>query len=144
MQAPTIPDYALLRRVGRGSYGEVWLAHNVMGRARAVKVIWRRQFESEKPFEREFLGIQRYEPVSRSYGGLVHVLHIGRNDGEGYFYYVMELADDTAGHPKPQIRRPKAGPKDESSLAPTGPDSAISDTYQPRTLSSEIKSLCRL
>src|SRR5439155_12039883 len=80
--------------IGRGAYGEVWLARNVMGTLRAVKLIWRRQFESQRPYEREFAGIQGYEPVSRSSGGLVHVLHVGRNEPEGYFYYVMELADD--------------------------------------------------
>ena len=81
MSAPaTIPDHTLLRPIGRGAYGEVWLARNVMGALRAVKVIWRRQFESERPYEREFAGIQRFEPVSRSSSGLVHVLHVGRNE----------------------------------------------------------------
>ena len=64
----------LLRPIGHGAYGEVWLARNVMGALRAVKIIWRRQFESDRPYNREFEGIQRYEPVSRSSGGLVHVL----------------------------------------------------------------------
>src|ERR1043166_9181264 len=90
---PTIPDHTLLRPIGRGAYGEVWLARNVMGTPRAVKIIWRRQFTSDRPYEREFAGIQRFEPVARSAEGLVHVLHVGRNDTEGYFYYVMELAD---------------------------------------------------
>jgi len=94
MRPPDIADHTLLRPIGRGAYGEVWLARNLMGTRRAVKVVWRRQFESARPFEREFAGIQRYEPVSRSSGGLVHVLHVGKNDGEEYFYYVMELADD--------------------------------------------------
>ena len=93
---PSIPDHTLRRIIGRGAYGEVWLARNVMGAPRAVKIVWRRQFESDRPYEREFDGIQRYEPVSRSEDGLVHVLHVGRNDAEGYFYYVMELADSAA------------------------------------------------
>src|SRR5687767_15658173 len=90
---PTIPDHTLRRRIGRGAYGDVWLARNVMGAPRAVKIVERRQFDSDRPYEREFAGIQRYEPVSRSANGLVHVLHVGRNNTEGYFYYVMELAD---------------------------------------------------
>src|SRR5947208_8295343 len=93
MNPPAIPDHTLFRRIGRGSYGEVWLARNVMGTLRAVKIVRRQQFQSDRPFEREFGGIQRYEPVSRTSGGLVHVLHIERNEPDQYFYYVMELAD---------------------------------------------------
>src|SRR5829696_8935562 len=91
---PQIPDHKLLRCIGRGAYGEVWMARSVMGTYRAVKVIWRRSFDTERPFEREFAGIQKFEPISRSHEGLVHVLHVGRNDDAGYFFYVMELADD--------------------------------------------------
>ena len=92
-RAPVIPDHEPLRLIGRGSYGEVWLARNVLGTLRAVKVVHRADFSSPRPFEREFHGIQRFEPVSRSHSGLVHVLQVGRNDADGYFYYVMELAD---------------------------------------------------
>jgi serine/threonine protein kinase len=90
----SIPDHELIRCVGRGSYGEVWLARNVMGTFRAVKIITRKSFEQDRPFEREFQGLQRYEPVSRTHPGLVAVLHIGRNVPGNYFYYVMEVADD--------------------------------------------------
>lgn len=93
---PQIPDYQMLRVIGSGSYGEVWLARNSAGAWRAVKVVYRDRFENARPYEREFLGIQRYEPISRTNEGLVVVLAIGRNDAEGYFYYVMELADDAA------------------------------------------------
>src|SRR5207245_5441793 len=91
---PVVPDHELLRRIGGGSYGEVWLARNIMGTYRAVKIVYRKTFANERPFEREFRGIQKFEPISRSHESQVDILHIGRNDEAGYFYYVMELADD--------------------------------------------------
>jgi WD40 repeat protein len=87
-----VPDHQLLSCIGRGSYGEVWLARNVMETYRAVKIVYRAAFEHSRPFEREFNGIQKFEPISRSHDGFVDVLQIGRTDD--YFYYVMELADD--------------------------------------------------
>src|SRR5947208_156150 len=91
---PQIPDHELIRCIGRGGYGEVWLARNIMGTYRAVKIVYRRTFKDAHPFEREFNGIQKFEPISRTHEGMVDILQIGRNDRDGYFYYVMELADD--------------------------------------------------
>jgi len=118
--APAIPDHVLLRPIGQGAYGEVWLARNAMGTLRAVKIIWRRQFDSARPFERELAGIRQYEPISRTSGGLVHVLHIGKNDAEGYFYYVMELADDASQ---------------------AGGGERASHSYEARTLRADLKRL---
>src|SRR5436309_7316310 len=89
---PVIPDHQLLRRIGGGSYGEVWLARNKLGTLRAIKIVYRSTFEDARPFEREFKGIQKFEPISRSHEGLVDILQVGGTDD--YFYYVMELADD--------------------------------------------------
>jgi hypothetical protein len=91
---PSIPDHELLGRVGRGSYGEVWLARGVTGAYRAVKVVQRGSFSSDRPYDREFSGILKFEPVSRTHPGLVSILHVGRNHAAGHFYYVMEVADD--------------------------------------------------
>ena len=93
---PLIPDHTLMRRIGQGSYGEVWLGRNVMGGWRAIKIVYRRSFTHSHPYEREFAGIRKFEPLSRSHEGLVDVLHVGRNDQVEYFFYVMELADDAA------------------------------------------------
>ena len=87
-----IPDHTLIRRVGKGSYGEVWLARNVLGVYRAVKIIQRSSFDDDRPFEREFAGMQRFEPVSRSHESQLNILQVGR--GPDCFYYAMELADD--------------------------------------------------
>jgi WD40 repeat protein len=148
---PTVPDHTLLRAIGRGAYGEVWLARNVMGALRAVKVVWRRRFESDRPFEREFAGIQRFEPVSRSSGGLVHVLHVGRNDAEGYFYYVMELADAAESPVSSfEFRVPGAAqgsfaePQPETPNAKPETRNLKLETYSPRTLRSDLKHLARL
>ncbi len=90
-----IPDHEVLRKIGGGAYGEVWLARGVTGAMRAVKVVWREDFEDERTFEREFEGILRFEPISRDHPGLVNVLHVGRSpDRHSFYYYVMELGDD--------------------------------------------------
>src|ERR1041385_8965184 len=72
--APSIPDHELLHLIGRGSYGEVWLARNVIGGRHAVKVIYRSAFDNQRPFQREFEGISKAMPISRSLPGLVHIL----------------------------------------------------------------------
>jgi len=137
---------ALLRRIGRGSYGEVWLARNAVGTLRAVKVIYRANFADVRPYEREFTGIQKYEPISRSNEGLVDILQIGRNESAGYFYYVMELADD-AGVSRDS---PRSGPHVSDDSNPGGAvetDKADFRTssgirisaYEPKTLAGEIR-----
>ncbi len=93
-EAPRIPDHQMLRCIGRGSYGEVWMARAVTGALRAVKVVRREDFELERTFEREFEGIRSFEPISRSHPGLIDILHVGRNEEGGFYYCVMELADD--------------------------------------------------
>src|SRR6186713_3594235 len=92
VETPRIPDHELVRLIGKGSYGEVWLARNIMGAFRAVKIVYAGSFEDKRPFEREYKGIERFEPISRSHESQVDILHVGRQ--EGCFYYVMELADD--------------------------------------------------
>jgi tetratricopeptide (TPR) repeat protein len=132
-QAPAIPDYELLRRVGRGAYGEVWLARNLTGSFVAVKVVARSAFEYDRPFEREFEGIKRFEPISRSDPPQVAVLHVGR--GDGFFYYVMELADDA--NAECAAWNAELGATAHS--APRTPES-----YAPHTLREDLKRHGRL
>ena len=165
--SPDIPDHEMLRLIGSGSYGQVWLARNVMGQFKAVKVIHRDRFEDARPYEREFEGICRFEPVSH-FPSQVNISHVGRNDRDGYFYYVMELADDAscrgpkskvqspkssqdgavnaeggAGSPKSKVQSPKSsedGGRDEESRE----NSIQPESYVPRTLRSELKERGRL
>ena len=91
---PVIPDHEVLRVIGRGAYGEIWLARGLTGAWRAVKVVFRTTFESERAFQREFQGMSSFEPISRAHPGFVDILHVGRT--HHYLYYIMELADDHA------------------------------------------------
>ncbi|HXI53168.1 MAG TPA: serine/threonine-protein kinase, partial [Candidatus Saccharimonadales bacterium] len=93
---PLVPEYDLLRCIGQGAYGDVWLARNVVGLYVAVKIVRRHRFAGDGPFEREFKGVTKFMPLSRSHPGLVQLLHVGRNQAADYFYYVMEAADDEA------------------------------------------------
>ena len=112
-QIPIIPDHELLRVIGRGAYGEIWLARTVTGAFRAVKIVYRSTFESERAFLREFEGMSAFEPISRAHAGFINILHVGRT--AGYLYYSMELADDH--------------------LAGRGIDIG---SYEPRTLKSDL------
>ena len=113
---PSLDGLEMVKRIGRGSYGDVWLARVVTGGWRAVKVVRRDRFEDARPFEREFKGIQKYDPISRDHPHLLHVLHTGMDDAKGCFHYVMELADDRSGA-----------------------DEIDSRTYQPRTLRHDLR-----
>jgi len=115
--APVVPDHTLMERIGSGAYGEVWLAQTALGTRRAVKVVYRSHFKEDRPYEREFHGILKYEPISRSHEGLVQILHVGRQADAGCFYYVMELAD---------------------TATPQGTSPDVSPDYAPRTLRSEL------
>ena len=95
----------MLRSIGSGSYGEIWLARALTGVFRAVKIVYRDNFESERSFAREFDGMSSFEPVSREHDGFVDILHIGQADT--FFYYIMELADDDGtGKPLPANAMP--------------------------------------
>jgi WD40 repeat protein len=112
---PQVTDHDLIRCIGSGSYGEVWLARSVIGTYRAIKVVYRQNFENERPYDREFSGMKKFEPISRSHEGLVDILQVGRNDQEGYFYYIMELGDDQVSGQQ-----------------------IVSETYNPKTLGKEV------
>jgi WD40 repeat protein len=139
---PTIPDYQLLRRIGKGAFGEVWLARNVFGAFRAIKVIRRTAFADETHYNCELAGVRRFEPISRSHDGLVDILHVGVNQTEGFFFYAMELAD--AAEPR---RDGEASPADASQPAPIlhPPSSTFApEDYTPLTLSQRLRTDGRL
>lgn len=134
-----IPDYELLSRIGSGAYGEVWLARgSATGVLRAIKIVRRETFTDERPFNREFDGIKKFEEVSRSHPSQLAIFHVGRNEAAGCFYYVMELADAVRTQ-EPEARSQHA---DAEGLAPPGASSDSGplncDSYRPRTLRSDL------
>jgi len=133
-----------LKQIGKGGYGEVWLAENTtLHKLRAIKFVRRDAFEGGRVFEREFNGVKSFDEVSRRHEGLVAILHVGEAPDGQCFYYVMELADDanaTAG---------TGATEAESAQSPTGtgpPAERRIDVarYSPRTLHEEVRRRGRL
>jgi serine/threonine protein kinase len=89
VERPNIPDYDLLRPIGAGSFGVVWLARNRLDEHFfALKVV---------PKDRliELEGIRLYRRSANDHPYIVPIAHVG--EGEGFYYYVMPLADDIKG-----------------------------------------------
>ena len=85
----TVPNYQLLRCVGRGGFGEVWLSRNVVTEDyHAVKIL-------AEHCSLEIEGVRRYTEQVKTLAGLVPIKEVGKTDA-GY-YYVMPLADDVKG-----------------------------------------------
>ena len=118
---PQVPNHEMIRIIGCGAYGEIWLGRSVTGTWRAVKIVDRRTFDSDRSFQREFEGMARFEPISRGDPGFVDILHVGRDPEGDFFFYVMELADDHLA----------GGPIDP-------------ERYVPKTLKSELSRRSRL
>lgn len=132
---PEVPDHQLLRWIGRGSYGDVWLALNAMHKWCAVKVVFR-QSEDGRAYEQEFRGLKRYDDLAGTGGSLMPIKDVGENKAKGYFYYAMELADDANTRlPLPRLTREEAVPEKLAGVAAS---------YEPWTLSVELKRRGRL
>ncbi len=139
-----VPDHKLLRVIGRGAYGEVWLAqHKTLGTLRAVKIVRRDSFGDERPFQREFDGLQKYEPISRGHPNLMAILHVGGSDD--CFYCVMELADATTcvGVQSSEFKVqgiPESERRAEFEAPPTlNLEPGTLNSFVPRTLRSDLK-----
>jgi len=59
---PAVPDHELVRCIGKGSYGEVWLARNAVGFWRAVKVVYRDRFKIADPMSASFTAFKNTSP----------------------------------------------------------------------------------
>lgn len=112
---PAIPDYILRRRLGRGAFGEVWLAENKnTGVYHAVKLI-----PPSVAMHMEQEAIRNLERLTSPHPCRVDIRHVGRTDE--CFYYVMALADSYV----------------------KAKTFTVAD-YEPRTLQSDLKRRGRL
>ncbi len=96
---PDLPDFELVRKIGSGGFGQVWLAHNrATGLLRAVKLIPRSSHGASDPAGRELVSITRLESVrQRRHPNLLDIQHVGQTDD--YVFFVTDLADDVTGEP---------------------------------------------
>lgn len=86
---PKLPDYELLRRIGTGAFGQVWLAQNRHDQQYyAIKFV-------QGIARTELASIQHYKARVKEHPHLVPITYVGES-GE-FLYYVMPLADDVNG-----------------------------------------------
>jgi len=86
-----VGDYLLLREIGSGGQGTVWLAEDRIGRRLAFK--WLRDRQGTTAGQREEDALRHYQDASDD-PCLLRVLHVGVH--EDRLCYAMELADDRA------------------------------------------------
>ena len=92
-----VPDFDLIRLIGEGAFGTVWLASNqTTGRLRAVKVIPLRSASAGSPARREIVSLKHLEAhIEDQHPNLLTIHHVGRT--AEHLFYVMDLADDVSG-----------------------------------------------
>ena len=97
-ELPMIEGFRVMSLIGRGAYGEVFLAEDTAGRRVAVKVVTPRIDLTDKMIQRELAGLQRYLSVTQRHPHLVRVQSVVEGLPDGGFACVMELADSVRGH----------------------------------------------
>lgn len=97
--SPAVPDFDLIRPIGQGGFGRVWLAKNqTTGHLRAVKAIPFRTAGATDPAGREIMSLTRLEAnVRRQHPNLLTIHHVGKT--AECLFYVMDLADDASPAP---------------------------------------------
>lgn len=92
---PEVPGYRLLRRIGAGAYGDVWLAEDKDRDHVAIKLIDRERLRLLSRTNREERALQLLQSQLPEHEHLIEVYDAGETDR--YLYYAMNLADDASG-----------------------------------------------
>jgi len=99
-----IDQYTLIRAIGRGGFGTVWLARSpVLNAYVALKII---AVGAGNESARELKAVQAYKKlgVAGLASGLLPVEHVGVVGG--MIFYVMPLADGTSSNPEDEAWKP--------------------------------------
>lgn len=121
---PAVKGYTLLRKIGEGAFGVVWLAKNDLTRVyRAIKAVYHTGHEGHVLYDNELTGVIAYDRVCLGYDGFIRVLEVGRDEARGCFFYVMEIADNAEAASNTLLG-------DDSQLEP--------ETYTPLTLKQRL------
>ena len=96
---PQVPDHDLIREIGKGGFGRVWLAKNQpTGGLRAVKVIPLHSSGPRDVGAREIKSLVYLERICRlHHPSLMDIHHVGKTVDDRFLYYTMDLADDARG-----------------------------------------------
>lgn len=114
---PVIPNYKILRLIGSGAYGDVYLAQTSAGGHCAVKVVHRYRCKDAEHFQREQRAVQFFTHNTEKLEGMIAVTDFGSSEEQGIFWYAMPLADDLSHGNAPSV-----------------------ETYQPDTLKARLDS----
>lgn len=96
--APEVPDFELMRPIGEGGFGQVWLGRNrTTNLLRAVKLIPLRHKGRADPAGREIESLTHLETrIGSHHPNLMGIHHVGKTGD--YLFYVMDVADDVSGN----------------------------------------------
>jgi|GEM_PF-3955732 len=85
ISSPEIPNYAVIKQIGSGGFGDVWLVQNILDHQYyALKTL-------KEGREHELSAIREFKRRIPDHAHLVPIGHVGEADGT--IYYLMPLAD---------------------------------------------------